>query len=135
MTASEMIATITTTAESVKRDNAPPIRFMDLGDELRQGDLYVTCIESLPDDVVKSQSPTLQLAPGTNQGSRHCLRSLEGVTIYNLAEPGPLDGPILVARKAFWVDHPEHGNRRLPKGTYAVTYQRAFAEELRRVQD
>jgi hypothetical protein len=135
MTATEIIGRIGETADMVKSDKAHVIPFMDVGDELRQGDIYVTRIESVPELAVKVETPSGQLAPGTNQGSRHCLRSLSGVKLYTLAEPRPLDGPIIEARKPFWVDHPEHGNRRLPAGVYAVTYQRAFAEELRRVQD
>lgn len=75
------------------------------------------------------------MAPGATQGSRHTLRSLDGVTVYKLRDAGSLDGPIVEAKEPAWLDHPEHGNRQLPAGLYAVTYQRAFAEELRAVQD
>lgn len=135
MKATELIGQISKTAESVKSDKAHAIPFMDPGDELRQGDLYVTRIAEVPAGAVKVERPDKQLAPGTTQGSRHCLRSLKSVTLYCIAQPGPLDGPVIEARRAFWVDHPEHGNRQLPAGVYAITYQRAFADELRRVQD
>jgi hypothetical protein len=84
---------------------------------------------------VQERKPSLQLAPGTSQGSRHCLESLEGITVFRLADQTPLDGPILEAPSGLRVNHPEHGDVTLRPGVYAVVYQRAFAEELRRVED
>lgn len=110
------------------------------GDVFRQGDLYIRKLAKVPSRAVKAPvaapSEPLQLAPGTTQGSRHIVDSREGVTVYNLEEPTALDGPILSLTKDRVVTHPEHGHVRLNAGDiYAITYQRAFAEELRRVQD
>jgi hypothetical protein len=79
--------------------------------------------------------PSLQLAPGTSRGSRHCLESLDGITFYRLERATPLDGPVLDAPRGLRVNHPEHGDVTLRPGVYAVVYQRAFAEEIRRVED
>ena len=122
-------------AEAIASDAEHTIPVMYIGDEVRQGDIYITRIPGVPHGAELVESPTRQLAPGTTQGSRHCLRSLDGVKVYRMRNAGPLDGPIIDAPGGCTIDHPEHGNRTLPGGTYAVTYQRAFAEELRRVQD
>jgi hypothetical protein len=55
--------------------------------------------------------------------------------MYRVSNPGPLDGPIIDAPDGCAIDHPEHGDAVLPAGVYAITYQRAYAQELRRVQD
>lgn len=122
-------------AESIKSDDARKIEVMDIGDELRQGDVYVTRIEGVPRGADAVEHPSSQMAPGATQGSRHTLRSLDGVTVYRMPSAGPLDGPVIDLRGPVWLDHPEHGNRRLPAGVYAITYQRAFGDELRAVQD
>jgi hypothetical protein len=84
----------------------------------------------------KLEGPSRQLAPGDTQGSRHCLRSLDGMTVYRLRNPGPLDGPIVVGERGLAIDHPEHANIVIEQPvTVAITYQRAFADELRRVAD
>jgi hypothetical protein len=135
MTTTETMEQIGATAEAIKSDAEHTVPVMDVGDEVRQGDIYVTRIESVPAGAVKVAKPVKQLAPGATQGSRHCLRSIKGVMVYILKNPGPLDGPIVESARPIAIDHPEHGNRIIPAGVYAVTFQRAFAEELRRVQD
>ncbi len=106
------------------------------GDCHRQGDVYVLALCELPPGAVKSDK-ALQLAPGTTQGSRHCLRQedLSHIEFYRRPDASPLDGPILVAKNRFEVTHPEHAHVNLPPGVYAITYQRQHAEELRRVAD
>ena len=122
-------------AETIVSDAEQRIHEMEVGDSVRQGDVYLTRISRLPRGAVEVKQPDRQLAPGTTQGSRHCLRSLDGVRVYHFAQPGPLDGPVIEAESDWAVEHPEHGDYVLPPGTYAVTYQRAFADELKRVQD
>jgi hypothetical protein len=122
-------------AESIASDDERAIKTMDVGDEVRQGDVYLTMIKANPDNAMEVHNPSKQLAPGQTQGSRHCLRSLAGLKIFKLLAPGPLDGPIIVADQPFTVEHPEHGDRTLPDGTFAVTYQRGFSDELRPVAD
>lgn len=122
-------------AESIKNDEAHAIPSMDVGDMWAQGDVGFLRLAKLPAGVTKIAKPSAQLAPGTTQGSRHCLTTLDGVTLYRLANPTPLDGPVIDAPNGCEVDHPEHGNVTLPPGVYGVTFQRAYAAELRRVQD
>lgn len=125
-------------AESIRR--ADPQRFPDAaspGDALRQGDLLVTLLDGVPKGVRKADKPRLQLAEGSTQGSRHCLDSLEGVTVYELKDRGPYDGPVLDLTTERTITHPEHGHMVLPPGCYAVTYQRTVDSEQReqRVRD
>lgn len=122
-------------AEKIKSDEHQHAGEMSVGDAWPQGDIAIVLIGVLPAGAKFVERPTLQLAPGTTQGSRHCLESLDGLTVYTHANPTALDGPILDAPNGLRVNHPEHGDVSLRPGVYAVVYQRAFAEELRRVQD
>lgn len=106
---------------------------MDIGDFVRQGDLYLYRVE-LPGDV-EPIAAVKQLAPGNTQGSRHELDSLDGVTMHRLRDANPLQGPILTLREQRTLTHPEHGHITLQPGCYAVTYQRTHADEVRAVQD
>lgn len=103
-------------------------------DFVRQGDVYIWLRSKMPSNVTEIR-PQSQLAPGTTKGSRHCLDSLEGVTMYSVEDGDALQGPFIKLDCERVVEHPEHGNWRLPAGLYEITYQRAFAEELRRVRD
>lgn len=108
---------------------------MDIGDVWPQGDIGLLRLASVPNGATKAKAPSNQLAPGSTQGSRHCIAALSGVTIYQIPNATVLDGPIIDAPKGCRIDHPEHGDVILPAGVYGVVYQRAFAEELRRVAD
>lgn len=121
-------------AESIKNDETHRIETWSPGDCWAQGDLLLVCLEKVPQgaEVIKVDR---QLAPGTTQGSRHCLVSLDGVTMYRLANATALDGPIVEAKSGCEIDHPEHGNLIVPPGVFGVVYQRQYAEELRRVLD
>lgn len=104
------------------------------GDAFRQGDIYITLLERLPADAKPMPTPHLQLVPGATQGSRHCLDSLEGVSMFALAAPGPYDGPVLVITGTErTIAHPEHGDVALPGDgrCYGITYQRDLDEEDR----
>lgn len=100
----------------------------------QQGDLYFARLDSVPRDVVPWPFDHGQLAPGSTQGSRHTVDT-QRVRLWLLAHPTPLDGPIIEAPKGVEVCHPEHGHHVYPPGVYKVTYQRAYATELRRVVD
>ena len=119
------MAEVTGAAETIRRSEVQ--RFPDAaspGDGLRQGDILVTLLAGKPAGLVKVDKPITQLAPGTTQGSRHCLDSLDGVTISRLERPGAYDGPVLELEKERTIEHPEHGHMVLPPGCYAVTFQR-----------
>lgn len=136
MTAVESFNRVKESAEAIKCDQ--PQRFPEaasVGDCWRQGDVYLTRLGEVPHGCRKIDQPEAQLAPGTTQGSRHVLDSLDGVTLYELDNATPLDGPVLETTCERTVTHPEHGDLVLPPGVYGVTYQRAYADELRRVAD
>ena len=121
-------------AEKIRNDADHRIEVMEPGDAWAQGDILILRLKSLPLGAVAIKSVS-QLAPGTTQGSRHCIADPSAIRMYRLAITTPLDGPILVAESEFMVEHPEHGNVTCPAGVYAIRYQRAFAEELKRQLD
>ena len=120
--------------ESIKNDADHRIETCSPGDSWAQGDILLTNIAKLPENV-KEVPVEIQLAPGSTQGSRHCLDSAQDIQMFKLNDATPLNGPVLLAGREFTVQHPEHGNITLPAGCYFVTYQRAYAEELRAVRD
>ncbi len=142
----KQIAAIAKSAEKMDAAKPASIGSPSIGDVVRQGDLYLVCLEVLPPGT-KTQR---QLAPGTSQGSRHVA---EGECVVYLPKeplavarmiakangsdvPAALIGPMVECVGETTITHPEHGHRILPAGTaWAVTYQRAFAEEVRRAQD
>jgi hypothetical protein len=106
------------------------------GDLARQGDIYCRHIgDTVPVGCVEVTKPSDQLAPGTSRGSRHCIGNMGEVTVYRLPNPNALQGPVIDAPEGLRVTHPEHGDIEHGPGVYLVTYQRDFAEELRRVED
>ncbi len=120
------------TAEKIRNDAEQ--RFPEAaspGDCWRQGDLYITLLGAVPTGVERVAQPTLQLVPGTSQGSRHCLDSLDGVAVYGQPNAGQLDGPVMECGQERTITHPEHGNVVLPPGVYGLTYQRDLDEEER----
>lgn len=135
MTAKKAFGELHTHAECIKNDEHQTVATMSVGDSWAQGDIALVMLSEVPKGCVREKVADLQLAPGTTQGSRHCLESLDGITVWRHQSPTPLDGPILDAPNGLRVNHPEHGDISLPAGVYAVVYQRQFAEELRRVQD
>lgn len=127
---------IESTAEKIKSDDQQtfPVAAID-GDHFRQGDIYIWKRDSIPASAIKAKKKDAQLAPGTSKGSRHILDSLEGVEVFQIDSSDPLQGPFLKTGQERVVTHPEHGNVLLPAGCYEITYQLAYAEERRRVED
>lgn len=128
-------------AEKIRNTDPVDLANMEIGEEHRQGDLRIIRLE---DDFTEAHSgrlkqvenPPLQLAPGTTQGSRHELLSLEGITSFRLIGETELDGPVIKSDLPFSIVHPEHGDAiNIPPGCYAFPGQRAFAETLQRTQD
>lgn len=111
-----------------------------VGDVVRQGDVYLVCIDNLPQG---KELRNAQLAPGTSQGSRHIIQGdckIVEVTSFRLQNgkdvPSPLIGPAFSCTGACEVTHPEHGHKVLPaNSTWQVVYQLDHADEVRRVQD
>ncbi len=137
----ENIKQLIADAERIRNTEAVDLSNMEISDEHRQGDLRII---RLADDFCIKQKRSLrrmekserQLAPGTTQGSRHELESIDGITMFKLVDGTAVDGPVVHAEQPFSILHPEHGDCvNLPAGDYAFPGQRAYAEELRRVAD
>ena len=112
-----------------------------VGDEAWQGDLGLVVVEGLPPDdyelVVNPTQQDMQLVPGNTQGARHCLDSLDGVTMYRPADWGPesLAGPWLLFSQERQILHPTHGHYTIPAGmAISCTYQRAWDKELQQAR-
>jgi len=117
--------------------SAKVISTCSAGDCWRQGDLQIRFLgEQKPKESLSEVERPSQLAPGTTKGSRHILLADDSIKAYELGNPSPLEGPVLHCPDGLTVEHPEHGNITMKEpGWYAVTYQRAFAEELKRQAD
>jgi hypothetical protein len=136
VTAEQAMRVVKSHAERIKSDEQQ--RFPEAasaGDVFRQGDLYIWKIDEFPGDWREDTRADLQLAIGTSQGARHVLDSRDGVRIFQHPQQTELDGPILQLAEERVLTHPEHGDVVLPPGCYEITYQRQFADELRRVLD
>lgn len=99
------------------------------GDTIRQGDLYLTIVDAVPDGYVESKKPSVQLVPGNTQGSKHCLDSLQGVVMHLPKEwnEESLDGPYLTLSEDRTVLHPTHGSVLVLAGQMIhCTYQREW---------
>jgi hypothetical protein len=107
-----------------------------VGVPVAQGDINLWLLPKMPANVIKV-APNHQLAPGTTQGSRHCIRQEDMVNVkfYSLPNPTPLQGNIMLLEQPIIIEHPEHGDQQWPAGIVAVTYQLRHAEEVARVQD
>jgi len=150
LTAQKTLARVQTTAEAIRNDETAEVGTVSVGDVIRQGDLYVVAIEGLP--AIVKPIKNRQLAPGTSQGSRHSLigdceifeadKDHVMAIITRALAPKKVElhsvliGPVFRTIGTVELDHPEHGNRILPAGeVFAVVYQRAFADEVRRQLD
>lgn len=120
-----------------------PARFTEAstpGDLIWQGDLGVEIVAAVPADYVEVKAPNdadRQLVPGNTQGSRHCLRSLDGVRLFRPKDWGgeSLQGPVLVLARETTIDHPTHGAVTIPAGfVVQCRYQRVWDQEQRQIR-
>lgn len=110
------------------------VRVCAVGDEIRQGDIYLYPIEGPPAHLDLTELISRQLADGNSAGSRHI--AVGDAVAYDRPSLDPLDGPFLQGRSRFQLTHPEHADLSLPAGWYEVRYQRDFsAPQPRRVVD
>lgn len=118
-----------------------PFRFSEAaqsGDGVWQGDLGICLIEIIPGGHEETKNPSIQLVPGNTEGAKHCLDSLQGVTMYypkgwpQSAETDYL-GPILSLTEERTILHPKHGPVSIPAGSIVqCTFQREFHAETQR---
>lgn len=146
-TAASAYKAVVQSAEKIVNSDPATIPFIDAGDTVRQGDVYLIALDAEP----KRQGPYAgrQLAPGNTQGSRHVAEGdcelytpdeASATAILNRLIPATKGhrqffGPVILARGPVTITHPEHGDRTLAAGTYLVTQQRTFADEIRRAAD
>lgn len=109
-----------------------------VGDAVWQGDLCLEVVSGVPEGYTVCSKPSVQLVPGTTQGSKHCLDSLTSVTVYYPANwpksaEETLRGPCFKTKNEVTVLHPTHGAIIIPKGfTILCSYQREWDQELRK---
>lgn len=133
-------------AESIRSAAPATIPAMEPGDVFRQGDIYLIAMDG---PLSGKPIDNRQLAPGNTQGSRHVVEGgceiiePDGSTalfaLHRLI-PATRDheqfiGPAIHATGPITITHPEHGDRTLAPGDYLITYQRAWADVVRRTQD
>lgn len=107
------------------------------GQMIRQGDIYLICINGMKEikvfnDVnvtiaeytksLKTNKKQHQLVPGSTMGSRHMVDSKVMMSI-NPTNKSTLIGPVLRSTESFVVTHPEHAHFHMPAGDYLVCYQ------------
>lgn len=100
--------------------------------QYRQGDVFVTAIDSIPSDVkeVQRDAGRIVLAYGEVTGHAHAITSKEAT----LWERG--DVRYLEVKRACTLSHEEHSQIALPAGTYQVIRQREYhPEAVRQVAD
>lgn len=135
MTAIQTIAKVRESAGARKCPSVRQVGSLADFDFSRQGDLYIHRLPAIPKGATLVNNPPSQVAPGNTQGSRHCIADVGGVKMYQMPNANALQGPIIDAGGGFTLEHPEHGHQTFPAGVYAITFQRAHADTLRRTQD
>lgn len=108
----------------------------EIGRPYPQGDLNFWFLLEIPADAIEVE-PVQQLAPGNTRGSRHCIadEDMANVQFFRLRNPNPLQGLILKISAPTRIEHPEHGHHVYPPSIVAVTFQRRYNDEIRRIQD
>lgn len=138
LTASEVIQQILEHGRKNADANAKRPALISNANFSSQGDISIWKVEDLKDlPSLSPCEPFYQLAPGTSRGSRHCLDkdSVANAKFYKLDYPTALQGGVWCNEEETLVTHPEHGDQILDPGIYFVTYQRQYAEDLKRIAD
>jgi hypothetical protein len=68
-------------AEAIRNDEPATIATMSPGDSVRQGDLYLTCLDEALPRTTGPWPGGRQLAPGASRGSRHVAAGVREVLI------------------------------------------------------
>lgn len=148
MSITKQLAALKRSAGKKHKAATETIGTASVGDVIRQGDLYLVCLDAAPKGTA---AKSRQLAPGATQGSRHvaegdcvvcdpasraAVAKVINAAVRGAAVPEELIGPFVHVGSEATITHPEHGHKVLPRDSvWAVVFQRAFAEEVRRVQD
>ena len=125
MSVMEVFTEVKNEIEQVTDHRTRTIETMEIGQCVRQGDIYITKVK---DDhkhggIVEDH----QLAMGTSKGSRHVADRnfivFKGNTLPEGVMEGTFLGPCIQTDVRAEIQHPEHSWVSLPAGTYQVTHQ------------
>lgn len=135
-TATQIITEVHAHGKENADDRLRVIPELRIGQYIPQGDINIIRLGAIPVDAVP-MPPKAQLAEGITRGSRHCIKAddMAHCEFYGFINPNPLEGPIIKFNAPTTITHPEHGDQLWPAGIVAITYQRRYAAELRRIQD
>ena len=117
---------------TISKNRKIVIEHMNVGQYIRQGDLYIRKIEKIT-GIEKIENR--QLAPGMTKGSRHIVD--ESVELFKVSNfdinnvPQFIIGPQIKAKQNFKITHPEHADFYLPFGNYQVSYQCDWSRQER----
>jgi len=132
----KIIETLTTKAKELAVSDVRIIKTINVGESVRQGDIYIHCVDK--DHAHGKVIQKRQLAIGESKGSRHILEG-ENVTVFEgTTQPewctNSLLGPCIALNERSLISHPEHSNVEMPAGLYQITHQ-MDARTLERVKD
>ena len=113
------------------------VNAVPLNKTIRQGDVYLTRIEELPQGL-KEVMDNRQIVPGSSTGSRHVMHP--GCRIFVREGASELEGPYIDAPQGFYLGHPKHADVDYRQaGCYKVTFpvdkQADLLGEIRRRRD
>jgi hypothetical protein len=136
LTIDKLIEKIENEAETTKVAKDRYFPLMNVGEIVRQGDIYIHKVEDKhPHGDERSDR---QLAQGFSQGSRHIAESpcrvYEGTTPAKSSVGQVFLGPFIQSDCEFTISHPQHANVTLGAGSYQVTHQLDI-KTLKRVID
>lgn len=124
-------------AKKHERDTLPePVQApaMSHGQLWAQGDVGILAVDHLPKGARACPAPTNgQVAPGTTQGSRHCVSARDGAVKFYRHGGDALSDLSLDASEPWTMTHPEHGHVTFPPGLYQIIHQQN--EQRERVRD
>lgn len=127
MTAEEAHEIVERSAKEKAVSSIRRIETMDIGKVVRQGDIYIHCVDY--GHLRGTRTDNRQLAQGESLGSRHMAEEPAEIYVGEVAPPwydlavAPLLGPCIVSSKRFMISHPEHAHVDLPAGVYQITHQ------------
>ena len=124
-------------AGKVKVDGLRDCRAMQIGQVVRQGDIYIHKVD--PTHTHGKETPNHQLAMGITLGSRHIADEnftvYEGTTLPSWVSRGHFLGPCIVTKKdTALISHPEHANVALGPGAYQICHQ-MDVRTMQRIRD
>ena len=123
--------------EKVKVYGLRDCRNIEVGQVVRQGDVYIHCVPNNHPHGEKTNNH--QLAKGITLGSRHfCddkFEVFEGTTLPDWMDRGHFLGPCIKTKaNTSLISHPEHANVAVGCETYQITHQMDI-RTMQRVKD